>query len=83
MCDIYETECNRCGRDIPMHIGDFSTGRRNVTVYCPDCHEGALEYLTRYGHTETIVFQDWGEYTEEGGGLYLILIDRPRSIHLN
>lgn len=83
MCDTYRTECDGCDREIPMHIGDFSTGRCDVTVYCPECHEGALNYLTRYGYPETIVFQDWGQYTEEESGLYLILVDRPRSIHLN
>ena len=34
MCDCYEGYCAGCGREIPVHIGDFSTNRQNVEIYC-------------------------------------------------
>jgi hypothetical protein len=61
-----------------VHIGDFSVDRRHVDVYCPDCHQAALEDLTRHWAIQKIVTTDVGE-----DGIYLFITERPRAIHLN
>ena len=35
MCDCYLANCEICGVGIHMHIGDYSTERELVKVYCP------------------------------------------------
>ena len=35
MCDCYESVCSCCGAPVPVHIGDWSTARSCVEVYCP------------------------------------------------
>lgn len=34
MCDCYIAKCMECSRELPVHIGDFSTDRDNVLVRC-------------------------------------------------
>ena len=34
MCDCYVTECQKCDREIPVHIGDFKYPRSSVQVFC-------------------------------------------------
>ena len=34
MCDCYGHKCKLCDEVIPMHLGDFDTGRGEVDVYC-------------------------------------------------
>ena len=35
MCDIYEAKCKVCGiGGIPIHLGDYETGRDEVEIYC-------------------------------------------------
>jgi hypothetical protein len=34
MCDCYSAKCEECDRELPVHIGDFSTPRENVLVRC-------------------------------------------------
>ena len=34
MCDIYTAKCKICEVDIPMHLGDYETGRDEVEVIC-------------------------------------------------
>lgn len=50
MCDVYETHCAWCGRKIPVHIGDFSTSRQAVRVFCweKECQHAMLAYLQGY-----------------------------------
>ncbi len=75
MCDCYEGKCEGCKKVIQVHIGDFSTGRRNVSIFCPDCRTAFFDYLEKRdiknGH---ILFWDRG---------YLFLVDRPRQVSLN
>ena len=35
MCDIYTARCAICGSPVPMHLGDFLTGRDEISVFCP------------------------------------------------
>lgn len=35
MCDIYVARCALCGSPVPMHLGDFLTGRDEISVFCP------------------------------------------------
>lgn len=37
MCDCYTHQCEGCGNDISIHIGDFCTPRENIHPYCPKC----------------------------------------------
>lgn len=37
MCDCYMAKCAGCGRGVPMHLGDFDTGRDEVDVFCCRC----------------------------------------------
>lgn len=37
MCDCYVGKCEKCGREMNMHIGDYSTEQENVHPYCPKC----------------------------------------------
>lgn len=70
MCDTYEDRCKGCGIKIPIHIGDFSTGRNNVRVWCPNCHELFWDYMKG-----TIDFfgpcivstEEWEPYVPEEG----------------
>lgn len=34
MCDCYAHKCRLCNEVIPMHLGDFNTGRSEIDVYC-------------------------------------------------
>ena len=34
MCNIYMDSCKVCGCDIPMHLGDFATKKREIECYC-------------------------------------------------
>jgi hypothetical protein len=34
MCDCYSAKCEECDRELPVHIGNFSTPRENVLVRC-------------------------------------------------
>ena len=36
MCDCCSLECEDCSKRLPVHIGDFCTGRDNVLVRCSD-----------------------------------------------
>ncbi len=76
MCDCYEDKCKGCGKSVRIHIGDFSTGRNNVRVWCPACHAKLLECLATTGRSQDayIMFYDQG---------YIFLCDYPRSIHVN
>lgn len=48
MCDCYSTVCSCCGRVMSIHVGDFSTGRTNIDVFCwrPQCRQALLAVLT-------------------------------------
>ena len=37
MCDCYGGKCELCGRDVPIHIGDYSAPRNAIRAYCLDC----------------------------------------------
>ena len=43
MCDCYNHECEAegCESVIPMHLGDYMTRRREVSVYCEE-HMSAI-----------------------------------------
>ena len=43
MCDCYTAKCAKCGRDIPMHLGDFETKRDEIEVYCIRCFSDELK----------------------------------------
>ena len=47
MCDCYESICSCCGAPVPVHIGDFSTARGCVEVYCPkpECRKTLLHRI--------------------------------------
>ncbi len=85
MCDCYTGECEGCGYEVPIHIGDFSQSRHNVSIFCPDCYDKVINTLTSYYLDETIVFNELhsDEADEFKDGIYLFLVRRPRSIHLN
>jgi len=34
MCDILNHPCKICGADLPLHLGDYETGREEVECYC-------------------------------------------------
>lgn len=36
MCDIYCGECKICHADLPMHLGDYNTGRKEVECFCSE-----------------------------------------------
>ena len=36
MCDIYMDSCKVCGKDIPMHLGDWSTKRHEIECFCSE-----------------------------------------------
>lgn len=40
MCDCYEHPCLACGREIPMHIGDYAVGRDEIAILHGKCLEG-------------------------------------------
>ena len=37
MCDCYTDKCKVCGVEIKMHLGDYSTNRNEVEVFCEGC----------------------------------------------
>ena len=37
MCDCYYHKCEFCPKKLYIHIGDYSTGRENISVVCPWC----------------------------------------------
>jgi hypothetical protein len=90
MCDCYIGHCECCGRSVEIHVGDFSTGRNNVRVYCPKptCQRAFLARLY-YCSDETDVGQTSGwmvfaaRKTEKSRGAWLFLVDVPRHIRLN
>lgn len=36
MCDVYFTMCKMCGTGLPVHLGDYSTDRDEVEVFCSE-----------------------------------------------
>ena len=36
MCDVFVKGCVVCGKDLPVHLGDYSTGRKEVVVFCSE-----------------------------------------------
>jgi len=40
MCDCYIAQCDICQCDVSIHIGDWSTERENLKVYCHRCTRG-------------------------------------------
>ena len=36
MCDICNSPCKVCGKDLPLHLGDYETGRGEVECFCED-----------------------------------------------
>ncbi len=34
MCDCYEATCAGCGKEVPVHIGDFAFDRDEVEAWC-------------------------------------------------
>ena len=47
MCDCYSSVCSSCGMPVEIHIGDFSTSRSCVEVYCPKpkCRQVLMDRL--------------------------------------
>ncbi len=87
MCDCYMHECENCGCGIAMHIGDYSTDRESVTVYCTACALLFTKKTAPKAH-----FVSWEKVTRKGqveggrvGAEVLILCNDPKgySIHLN
>ncbi|KKN19390.1 hypothetical protein LCGC14_0946010 [marine sediment metagenome] len=39
MCDCYEHKCEYCSNELSIHVADFCTKRKNISVVCPDCQE--------------------------------------------
>ena len=37
MCDCYYHKCFGCGKELPIHLGDYKTKRDEINVYCADC----------------------------------------------
>lgn len=37
MCDCYFHPCKGCKVQIPIHLADFTTPRRDIDVYCDKC----------------------------------------------
>jgi len=70
MCDTYEGKCVGCGIEIPIHIGDISTGRRNVRVWCPNCHEKFWEHMKNFIDCFgpcIVKTEEWEPYVPEEG----------------
>jgi hypothetical protein len=51
MCDCYNHQCNlkivngkTCLTNVPMHLGDFDTGRNEVLVFCNRHYKQARKY---------------------------------------
>ena len=36
MCDIVNSPCKVCGKDLPLHLGDYDTAPSEVECYCAD-----------------------------------------------
>jgi len=36
LCDIYTARCEKCGKEIEMHLGDFETRRDEIVVLCSE-----------------------------------------------
>ena len=34
MCDMFITGCAICGAPLPIHLGDYETGRNEIEVFC-------------------------------------------------
>ena len=34
MCDCYRHKCKECETMLPIHLGDFNTGRDEIEVFC-------------------------------------------------
>lgn len=91
MCDCYRAECELCGRGIDMHIGDFSTDRENVTVFCPNCSKEVSEhvlgsFLEEEGTIIKQLTECEGQVEGFGKGKMVIIVVNGRkghSIHLN
>ena len=95
MCDVFEAKCEGCGLLIPIHIGDFSTGRRNVRVWCPqgDCRDKMIDWLKGVayarpsGLAQWFLFVEWvPECDADAGvlpGMYTFIVDVPRCVHVN
>lgn len=39
MCDCYSEPCKCCGEVVPLHLGDYETGRFEIFVVCEKCLE--------------------------------------------
>ena len=65
MCDCYAHTCNHknCTTKIPIHLGDYETGREEIAVFCgshipKDRIYGAL-FKWRHGKSSTRVFIEY------------------------
>jgi hypothetical protein len=36
MCDCYCANCCVCGKDLPIHLGDYVTPRQDIDVFCDE-----------------------------------------------
>ncbi len=36
MCDICNSPCKICNKDLPLHLGDYSTAPEEVECYCAE-----------------------------------------------
>ena len=84
MCDIYGATCEKCAREIEVHIGDYCVPRSAVRVYCPSCTTFAIKAIEEAGPEGVVVFAD----TESEEGLHYFLLHlkdgrAARGIHVN
>lgn len=90
MCDCYTAPCQGCKRGIPVHLGDFSVGRGQVTVFCPKCRNKVLPFIEnmarRVGSTDPyIVFADPGNRKDRRHrrNTTFFIVEWPRHVSRN
>jgi hypothetical protein len=94
MCDCYTAHCAECKIAIPVHIGDFSVGREQVLVFCPDCQTAAWQALEPIHSTDACHIVFTNRITEEDceddsmpprwiGRCVVFVVTMPRGVHTN
>ena len=87
MCDCYTAKCEGCKSKIEVHIGDFSQSQGNVHVFCENCEEDMLNYVTEKPELHRgpwLLFVDKTTNVSQGpSGIVYFLVELPHGIHLN
>lgn len=75
MCDTYSEPCKRCGKFLPMHLGNFNTNRNEILAFCEDCFKGTElnEFNLKEQGNNIAVLWRYRETKEDSSHLFLIV----------